>query len=138
VLDRLWPGHLVRMLGRTWEDVEFYTKQPFNDSSPSGALSSARILYFFTHRGNKRSGTPERPSTSWVLAFDFVNDGVNNQRSPDPVTLHPVMKLRGNGPTHGQTALGRAALNDWAAGERSCGGTSFGWRRRGTGVIVTS
>ena len=28
------------------EDVEFYTKQPFNDSSPSGALSSARILYF--------------------------------------------------------------------------------------------
>lgn len=77
------------------EDVEFYTKRPFHD--PSGDLSSARILYFFTHRGNTRLGTPERPSTSWVLAFDFVNDGIGNQRSPDPVTLHPIMTLRGSG-----------------------------------------
>lgn len=79
------------------EDVEFYGQQPFDDPAPAGTLSSARILYFFTHRGNNRPGTLERPLTSWVLGFDYVSDGIGNQRSPDPITLHPAMRLRGRG-----------------------------------------
>lgn len=83
------------------EDVEFFRGQPFcEDPGPASAhhqLSSARILYFFEHRGNKRAGSQGRPLTSWVLAFDYVSDGVGSSRSIDPVTLHPVMILRGRG-----------------------------------------
>lgn len=81
------------------EDVEFFKKQPFDDLGPVDArhLSMGRILYFFEHSGNQRFGELERPVTSWVLAFDFVTEGLGTSRSVDPATQHPVMVLRGRG-----------------------------------------
>lgn len=80
------------------EDVEFFKRQPFDDDGgPARAhqrLSSGRILYFFEHRGNKRLGAQERP---WVLGFDYVSDGHGRSQRSDPVTLHPVVVLRGRG-----------------------------------------
>ncbi|CAB1100698.1 unnamed protein product [Ectocarpus sp. CCAP 1310/34] len=168
-----WEGGDVRASTRTaprgdwWlgegcgEDVKFFKEQPFDDDVHHGpaqasGLSLARILYFSEHRGNTRQGPHDRPLTSRVMAFDYVSGGVGNQRSPDPVTLHPVLVLRGRRrPTVFPSAAiggmctctiavqcpsirlpivnGCVNLNDVVGADAKCGDTSSGWRRRETG-----
>lgn len=107
-----WRGGAVETAGQAgaehgWalgqgggEDVEIYVnpRALATRSVGLGNVTIGRILYFFTHVGNKRpNGTA--PTTKWVAVYEYVStepgDGAPIRR--DSATQHPVFALRAEG-----------------------------------------
>jgi len=61
-------------------------------------LSIVKVLYFFCHQGNRPlwDGNPP-PLTWWVLGYEYTGVRHGNNRTPDSVTGHPILQLRGRG-----------------------------------------
>lgn len=106
-----WKGGDVRSAGPdgecdAWvlgdgggEDVEVWKGSPASGEGPVDPqqLTLGRIIYFFEHEGNNRLGGGQRPTSSWVLLFDYATSGQGNARLADAATKHPILALRGRG-----------------------------------------
>lgn len=82
------------------EDVEIWRNRPSQQQQSNHAsdVTMAKVLYFFTHRANKRLNADVLgPPTRWLLAFEYVTAGVGNARYTDVATEHPVLVLRARG-----------------------------------------
>lgn len=83
------------------ENVEIHKgKLPYTDDPDANTLTMVKIVCFFSHIGNKRSSGgggqgASRPTTDFVLGFEYVTAGLRNARLPDVTTQHPIMLLSG-------------------------------------------
>lgn len=82
------------------EDVEIFRNPTAlrNGTTGDGGVTLAKILYFFTHEGNRRAAasTDEGPQMEYVLVYEYVTCGPGRSKRPDSVTQHPTYFLRGN------------------------------------------
>ena len=81
------------------EDVEIYRNPSAlsNGLAGDGGVTLAKILYFFQHEGNRRSGDSldGGPLMEYVLVYEYVTCGAGRSKRPDSVTEHPTYFLRG-------------------------------------------
>ena len=80
------------------EDVEIFTRPSSRKDGASGAdpVILAKILYFFSHVGNARSGAQARqgPVMEYVLAYEYVTRGTGRSKMGDAATEHPTYYLQ--------------------------------------------
>ena len=87
------------------EDVEIFvnraaTNKPAAQLKPIHDLTTSKLLYLFTHEGNRRSEDGPRTRgamTNWACVYNYTTFGRHNARYPDAATQHPVMNLSGRG-----------------------------------------
>lgn len=84
------------------ENVEVHKgKAPYRDRPPVSTLTMVKIVCFFSHRGNAGAGGDgaergsRRPTTEFVLGFEYVSAGIGQSRLSDVTTEHPIVLLRG-------------------------------------------
>jgi len=85
------------------DDVEIWKAPPPDADEHAqidpSKLTIAKIIYFFKHESNAGVDGGGRADTWWVLVHDYVGigQGTSNVRVIDPITQHPVLRLRGRG-----------------------------------------